>query len=164
MSSFNRRLFLLSAAALPVVGCGFAPAYGPGGAATRLQNSILADEPRTGPDYVLVRQLEDRLGRGAPARYGLSYAVTLSEELIAINPQNITTRYNLLGTVTFALRDLASGAVLTSGEVESFTGYSASGTTVATSAARRDATSRLMTILADQMVARLTAASGSLPV
>lgn len=162
MSSFNRRVFCLSGAAA-LAGCGFAPAYGPGGSATRLQNAILADDPKSGPDYILVRHLEDRLGRGTPARYGLSYATTLFEEAIAINTNNVTTRYNLLGVITFALRDLETGVVLTSGKVENFTGYSASGTTVATQAARRDATTRLMTILADQMVTRLTAASASLP-
>jgi LPS-assembly lipoprotein len=44
---------------------------------------------------------------------------------------------------------------VTSGSVDNFTGYSATGTTVATLAAERDAQERLMTILADQIVTRL---------
>ena len=53
--------------------------------------------------------------------------------------------------------------VLLSGNVDSFTGYSATGTTVATRAAERDAYERLMTILADQIVTRLEAGAGALP-
>ena len=48
---------------------------------------------------------------------------------------------------------------VTSGTVDSFTGYSATGSTVATRAARADAEERLTTILADQIVTRLIAAA-----
>jgi LPS-assembly lipoprotein len=47
--------------------------------------------------------------------------------------------------------------------VQSFTAYSATGSTVAGLAAEEDAATRLMRILADQIVARLIAASASLP-
>ena len=53
------------------------------------------------------------------------------------------------------LTDTASGAQLGSGVVNSFTGYSATASTVVTLAAQRDAEERLMVILADQVVARL---------
>lgn len=162
MSSFNRRLFLLGSAAL-MAGCGFAPAYGPNGAATALQGTIAVDEPDSRPAYLLTQELEDRLGRPAAARYGLAYSITLDEDPIAISASNVNTRFNLLGRVTYALRDLSSGEVLTSGKVDSFTSYSASGTTVATQAAERDAEERLMVILADQITTRLIAASGGLP-
>ena len=51
------------------------------------------------------------------------------------------------------------GAVVTQGNVGGFTGYSATGSTVATTAARTDAQDRLMVILADQIVTRLIAAA-----
>ena len=162
MSSFNRRLFLLGTATI-VAGCGFAPAYGPNGPAQSLQGTIAVDEPDSRAGYLLTRALEDRLGRPAPARFGLSHSITLSQEAIAISRSNVTNRFNLLGRVTYALRDLGTGEVLTSGKLDSFTSYSASGTTVATQAAERDAEERLMTILADQLTTRLIAASSSLP-
>ncbi len=162
MSSFNRRFVLLGSATL-VAGCGFAPAYGPNGAANALQGTIAVDEPDSRPAYLLTQELEGRLGRPAPARYGLAYSITLDEDPIAISASNVTNRFNLLGRVTFALRDLGTGEVLTSGKVSNFTSYSASGTTVATQAAERDAEERLMVILADQITTRLIAASGSLP-
>ena len=55
------------------------------------------------------------------------------------------------------------GAQVTGGRVQSFTAYSATGSTVAQLAAEEDAGLRLMRILADQIVARLIAASASLP-
>jgi LPS-assembly lipoprotein len=162
MSSFKRRLFLLGSAAL-VAGCGFAPAYGPNGAAQSLQGTIAVDEPDSRAGYLLTRALEDRLGRPSPARYGLAYSINLDEDPIAISSSNVTTRFNLLGRITYALRDLATGEVLTSGKLDSFTSYSASGTTVATQAAERDAEERLMVILADQLTTRLIAEAGTLP-
>lgn len=143
--------------------CGFTPAYGPNGAASRLQNRILVDEPGDRDSYLLVRQLETRLGRSAAPDFGLSIALDVSEERMAITSNNITTRFNVIGKATYALRDLGDGKVLTSGTVDSFTGYSATGSTAATQTAEADAHERLMVMLADQMVTRLIAASGSLP-
>jgi len=161
MSSCNRRFFLVAAAAL--AGCGFAPAYGPGGTATRLRGAVLVDAPDSRPGYLLTRRFEERLGRADPGRYGLSYSISLRDVAIAISPTNVITRYNKLGNVTWALRDLETEKVLVSGKAESFAGYSASGTTVATQAAERDAEARVMAILTDQIITRLTAESGNLP-
>lgn len=162
MSLYNRRFFLFGCFAA-LSACGFSPAYGPSGSAGRLQNAILVDEPKERAAFLLTQHLEDRLGRANGPRYGLSYAIDLKTAPIAISTNNVTTRYNLLGTITYALRDLNGGAVLSTGKVDSFTGYSASGTTVATQAAERDAQIRLMTILADQIVTRLIAVSPDLP-
>ena len=161
MSSFNRRLFLLSGAAL--AGCGFTPAYGPGGAAAKLQNAVLVDEPDSRPGYLLTRRFEERLGRAESGRYALSYSILITENAIAISSNNVITRYHMLGKVTFALRDIDTDRVLTSGKADSFTSYSASGTTVATQAAKRDAEARLMTILTDMIITRLTAEAATLP-
>lgn len=162
MSSFNRRSFLLLAG-LGLAGCGFTPAYGPGGDGVLLQGRIEVDAPQDRPAYLLTKHLEDRLGRSSDPRFGLSYSIDISEAPIAISSNNVTTRYNILGEVTYALRDLQSGAVVSSGKVENFTSYSASGTTVATQAAEKNAQERLMIILGDQMITRLLAAAPDLP-
>jgi len=88
----------------------------------------------------------------------LALTVDTSEEGLAIDSEDNTTRYNLVGKVDFALRNLSSGQIEVSGNVENFTGYSATGSTVATLAAERDAQKRLMVMLADQLVTRLYAA------
>ena len=61
--------------------------------------------------------------------------VTLNTQAMAINRNNVASRFNLLGTVAYSLRDLETGLIVTSSEVTSFTGYSATGTTVAVQAA-----------------------------
>ena len=157
MLSFNRRhLLLLGAAALGA--CGFTPAYAPGGTGDALRGQVEIDAPNSRAGYLLTRALEDRFGRTSAGRYGLSYGIDIRQESIAISASNVATRFNMLGNVTYALRDLETGAVVTSGKVDSFTSYSAAGTPVATLAAERDAETRLMTILSDQISTRLLAA------
>ena len=162
MSSFNRRTVLCGAALCLTVG-GFTPAFGRTGGTTRLDGAILMDEPKTEPAYQLTRRIEDRLGRNSNARFGLSYSIDLTEASVTKTANNINTRYNILGEITYALRDLDSGAVVTSGKVNNFTSYSTSGTTVATQAAEKDARDRLMSILGDQIITRLIVAAPDLP-
>ncbi len=155
----KRRSFLLGAAALgSLSACGFTPVYGPQGEARALLNSVEVDPPRDREGYLLVRHLEERLGRASAPRFGLSVAIKLDEERMAITKDNVATRFNLLGKATYALRDLGSGEVVTTGIVESFTGYSTTGSTAATQAATRDASERLMVILGDKIITRLMSA------
>lgn len=164
MSSSDRRTFLvsgLSAAGLSLAGCGFRPAYGPGGTAEGLRGRIAVDAPDGIDDFTLVEQLETRLGRASAPRWRLSYRVATESEGLGVTAEQDTTRYNITGRAAFQLRDIDSGSVVQSGEVDSFTAYSATGSTVATRTAERDAYRRLMVILADEMVTRLLAGSGA---
>jgi len=158
MSSFNRRYFLLSALAL--AGCGFEPVYGTNGSASDLRGAILVDEPTDRNQFQLVEQLERRFGRTASPRYALSIAVTVREEGLAITGSNNIIRFNLIGDVSFALRDMASGKVVYTDKVNTFTSYSASGQPVATVTAERDARERLMITLGDKITAKLLARAG----
>lgn len=163
---FKRRAFLKLLLPVPLLvgasACGFTPAYGPQGGAGRLQGTIEIDEPVDRDSYLLVQQLEHRLGRTAVPSYGLSLALEVKQERMAIDAENVTSRFNVIGKATFALRDLGDGKVLQTGAVDSFTGYSATGSTVATQGARRDAHERLMIILADQITTRLIARAAEL--
>ncbi|WP_323803854.1 LPS assembly lipoprotein LptE [Sulfitobacter litoralis] len=157
MSLLNRR-FLFAVPLLALAACGFQPVYGPGGSGTALQNAVQVDAPDDAFSYTLVREIETRLGRADSPRYALALTVDTSQEGLAIDSEDNTTRYNLVGDVDFALRNISTGQVVTSGNVENFTGYSATGSTVATLAAERDAQKRLMVMLAEQLVTRLYAA------
>lgn len=158
MSLFNRRSFLLLAAAGPVLtGCGFTPTYGSDSAAKGLLDQVIVDEPDDNNTYLLVRELEDRLGRVSQGKYGLSISVTTEEHSTGKTISGVTSRYDVVGDATFALRDLGSGQVLTSGKTRNYTGYSATGTSVATLASQTDAYERLMVILTDQIMANLWA-------
>lgn len=139
--------------------CGFTPVHGPNGVGTALQNNLLVDEPATRQGFFLTRQIEDRLGRANDPAFGLAVTLKTSEEALAIDADGDIARYNILGTADYTLRDIATGAIVGSGTVSGFTGYSTTGTTVASLAAQRDATERLMTLLADQIITRLYASA-----
>jgi len=153
MSSFNRRMFLLTPLALAA--CGFTPVYGTGGNGGALQNSVQVLEPDDENSYLLTRRLEERLGRATVPTYRLTVDVQSEREALAVNSQSNINRFNLVGIADYALIDQSTGRVVTSGQVNNFTGSSATGTTVATLAAERDAQRRLMTLLADQIIVRL---------
>ena len=156
MSLLNRRSILL--APLALAACGFTPVYGPKGNGSALQNRVLVETENNRNNYLLVRELEERLGRADTPAYGLALTITTEEQGLAIDRAGNTRRFNLLGKADYVLTNLTTGQVVTSGTAENFTGYSATGTTVATLAAETDAQERLMNILADQITTRLFAA------
>ncbi len=164
MSSFDRRRFLTVALALPLGACGFRPAYGPGGPADVLRGRIEFAPPHDRLGFDLVARLEERLGRTRDPRYRLDYTIQTHDAGVGITTSNAITRYDVVGSVAFTLRDIAGGKVAASGKVDSFTSYSAAGSTVSTLTDESAARARLMRILADQIVTRLIAdAAGGLP-
>lgn len=163
----DRRSLLLGGlaalVALPLAGCGFAPAYGTDGAASRLLNAVHVEEPASRNAYLATRRIEERLGAGGPdAPYTLGLSVSLGEESSASTSDGALTRYQVLGAVTYTLRRASDGRVIDSNTLRHFTGYSASGSTVATLQAKRDAQERMMVILADRVVQELVLAAPDL--
>ncbi len=148
----RRHLLMLP---LALAACGFQPVYGPQGGGSALLGTTRITAPQTRDGFILQRQLEQRLGRSRTDQHHLALAVTTNQEGLAVDEEGNTARYTLLAKVSYTLSDQNSGQVLTSGEVSNFTGYSATGTTVATLAAQKDAQARLMTIVADQILTRL---------
>lgn len=138
-----------------VTACGFEPVYGPGGTGSALQNQVLVDRPIDREGFLLVRQLEERLGRAADPIYGLSVDLRVAQEDRAIDPDGDIRRFHLIGVATYTLRETATGTVVRTDTINNFVGFSATGTTIATLAAARNAEERLMTILADQIVQQL---------
>lgn len=145
-----RRTALLGFLAL--AGCGFAPVYGDGGGP---RGYFTYQTPETIAGYRLREQLEQRLGLPVDARYRLSVTLSENRKPAAITAAGDTTRYNVIGTAVWTLTDIASGEETAKGEVETFTSYAATGSTVATQAAAADATARLSVALADMIVGRL---------
>ncbi len=135
--------------------CGFTPVYGPGGAGTKLFGKVRAADPKTVDDFAFIRRITERLGPPQDADYALDYKLLIAIVPQAITPDEITTRYSLNGSAEFSLRENASGKVLTSGQVNNFTSYSTTGTTVATMTGEQDAHDRLAFMLADQVITRL---------
>lgn len=151
----------LAGAAL-ATGCTFTPAYAPNGPAAALQGAVRVDSPDTKNGFDLVERLEERLGRPDAARYQLSYQIEIERIGVGVTPENAITRYHLRGRVLWQLKDLAGNKV-TEGVADSFTAWSATGSTVAGLSAEEDAAYRLMRVLADQVVTRLLASVGTQP-
>lgn len=162
MSWSDRRSFLLLLAPLALAACGFTPALAPdgasGGAVASIRGSVRADDPKDRNAFDFVARIEERLGRPSDARYALSYTIRTDTTGVAVTADNRTTRYDLRGALEYRLTEPATGAEIASGRVHGFTGYAATGSTVALLAAEEDAARRLMVILADQVVTRLVAA------
>jgi len=158
--SFIRRSALIGLLAL--AGCGLTPVYGSGGSAGVLRNAVTFAAPDTVAGFRLRAQLETRLGRVNVPQYALSVDLSQTPRPATITPDGDTTRFNLAGTADWSLSDLG-GTVLKTGSVQTFTSYSATGSTVATQAAETDASARLSVALADLIVARLILAAPDLP-
>ncbi|WP_136683385.1 LPS assembly lipoprotein LptE [Falsirhodobacter xinxiangensis] len=158
MSSPDRRTFLLL---LGLGACGFTPAYGPGGPASALQDSIKLGDPTDKNGFDFVERMEERLGRGRTPRYELTYAIQTEVRGVGITRESSITRYNLLGRIDWGVNDVGTGQRVTGGIARNFTSYSATGSTVAGLAAEEDAAYRLMRILADQIATQLVATSGT---
>ena len=146
----SRRSFCIGAP-LALGACGFAPLHN--GAAKR--GKIAFDPPTDRVSFNLRNALEDRLGTAQSPLFKLSYKTEIREDGVGITTDQVTTRFNVIGQTQYTLRRLSDDSVVTSGVVDSFTSYAATGTTVATQTAQLDAQRRLVVILADQMTTRL---------
>ncbi|MEM9551657.1 MAG: LPS assembly lipoprotein LptE [Pseudomonadota bacterium] len=156
MSLFDRRRICLAPFAIAVVGaCGFEPVYAPGGSGDVLLNRVLVTEPDEVNEYLLVQTLEQRLGRATAPSYALAFDLEVENEGQGITQTGEITRFSILGRVDYELREIGVEEPFLTGNVQSFTGYSATGSTVETLAAERDALQRLMVILADRITAEL---------
>lgn len=146
------------AALLALAGCGFTPAYGPGGTAGALRDAVTVEAGASVLDARLRIAIEERLGRGPD--YRLSVETDVDEVQAAVTQEGAISRFNLTGRADWVLRD-GAGAEVARGEARGFTGYLTTGSTVATEAAQRDAADRLAVILAEDIVAQLVLTAGA---
>lgn len=159
MSSFNRRHLLKLTVALPLAGCGFTPVHGTDGPGRSLRGRIAYRAPNTVEGFRLRTRLEERLGRVERGDYLLTIDLDIDEEALVVSSTQDINRFNLPATATWELTEPGNDQPLASGTAETFTAYSASGTTVATQEAERDARDRLGIALADLIVTDLIIAT-----
>ena len=115
--------------------------------------AVEADDSVAG--FLLRERLQDRLGRSAAPEYLLETAVQSRQRAAAITAEGDTSRFNIIGVATWSLTNTDTGQKVDEGQVEAFTSYSATGSTIATQATRDDAEARLSVILADLIVSRI---------
>ena len=155
MLLYNRRRFGVILAAAALAGCGFTPVYGPDGTGAALLGQLSLDPPQDRNAYLLRRRIEERLGQATAGAWRLSTQIKTDDIGLGFTTEGDITRYNINGTTDYTLRRTGSSEIFRQGKIQHFTSYSATGTTVATLAAKRDAEVRLMTILADQIIDQL---------
>lgn len=149
----DRRSFLLGAGGLTLGACGFTPVYGPDGGGAALQNAVALKDASNKTAYAFNRRFEERIGRAAPgAPYTLGVQLQSEEQDMGSTSAGNTTRYRIIGRAFYSLVDATTEQVLLEGRTNAFTGYSTTGSTVATRAAKADAELRLMVLLADQVI------------
>ena len=152
----SRRSALLGL--LGVAGCGLTPVYGTQGAATALRGTVAFQAPETVAGYRLRSRFIEKLGQTVTPQFTLTVSMSQTPTPATITTDGDTTRFNLVGGADWVMSD-AVGKALARGTVETFTSYSATGSTVATQAAERDAQARLSVALADLIIARLIIAA-----
>ena len=147
---------------LALAACGFQPVFAPGESGAALNGKVVVSAPNTVESFLLVQNLERKLGRSATSgsNFALDAQVSTVTRGAAITTSHETDRYAIDGHATYVLKSNNTGEVLASGTVTGFVGYSAAGSTVSTLAGERDAKERLMVILSDQIVTRLYSTPG----
>lgn len=148
ISLVTRRSALLALTA--VAGCGLTPVYGRGDA---LFGRVSFRTPPTKAGFVIRTHLAQRLGTAQSPDYTLTVTLSETRDDAAVTSDGDITRFSILGVADWTLTQ--NGAVAGSGQVETFTSYAATGSTVATQAAEDDAVARLSIALADLIIADL---------
>ena len=106
------------------------------------------------------QHLLDELGPLDVARYELTVSISQTATPATITSDGDTTRFNLIGTSDWEFA-IVGGPTIGRGQVETFSSYSSTGSTVATQAASDDARDRLAIALADLIVTDIIVASTS---
>ena len=92
-------------------------------------------------------------------------SLRLTRTGVALTQQNVTTRFNVIGTATYRLVPLAGGPAVAGGEVRAITGFSAPEAEISSAfaqrAAEQDAEHRLAVELANRILQRLALSAGS---
>ena len=155
----DRRAALAGLATLALAGCGFTPLYGDGAPPTRMAGRVEVALIEGEPGFVMRERLTERLGPATAAAYRLEIDLKLTRTGVALTQQNVTTRFDVIGTAEYTLRPLDGGPPVASGVVRTITGYSApeseTASAFASRAAERDADRRLAKDLADRILQRL---------
>ncbi|WP_281969155.1 LPS assembly lipoprotein LptE [Roseovarius nanhaiticus] len=131
--------------------CGFTPVYAPGTQIDQRFSEIEVAPPNNRFEYLLVRNLEERIGRNPSGDTLLNHTLIIFEEGLEVVG---AARSQIVGEVRYQLVSKDTGQVIATGSVKSFTAYSPSSQVLV--ATQRDTAERLMQILADKTISDLT--------
>lgn len=145
------KFFAIFVIMVGLAACGFTPVYGTGSEAGRILTDIHVTAPNNREEYLLVRNLEEQLGRNSDAQHVLRYNISLSQQGLGLTGAN---RAHVMGSVSYQLVSQGNGQVIASGLVDSFTAFYVKDQLSV--AAQSDAIERLMKILADKLITDLS--------
>jgi len=158
----------LLAALLPVAAlaaCGFTPLYGEGAPASRMAGRVEVPVIDGETGFTLRERLTASLGDPALADYRLEITLDLKRSGVALTKQDVTTRFDIVGTAAYRLVPTKGGTPVAAGVVRSVTGFSSpeseTSFAFASLSAERDAERRLAVALADQILQRLALSAES---
>jgi LPS-assembly lipoprotein len=148
---------------LLLAACGFQPLYGEGAPAAAMAGRVAVGPLDGAAGFAMRERLTERLGPATAPTHRLEVALELEQTGVALTQQDVTTRFNVIGTAAYRLVPLSGGEAL-AGEVRAITGYSApeseTSSAFASLSAGVDAERRLALMLADAIVQRLAIAAG----
>ena len=125
--------------------------------------TVRAADPIDQAGFDFAKRIAERFGPASVPLYDLGFTPTTAATGVGITAEGAITRYNLTGSVVWTLTRHADAVRMTGGTVDSFTSYSATGSTVAGLAAKEDAARRLMVILADKVMQDIMISAGRWP-
>ena len=164
MSSPNGFRAVTVVLVLLLAGCQVRPLYsaGPGGGGPQAELPAIAiDEPVTREEQVFRNALNFAFRGGADmaaVRYRLIYRLVIRETEVGVERRTGTpSAYQLNGSVSFLVEDIATGEPEVGANVTAIDSYNRSSQSFANVRARRDAEDRLMRTLAQLTQARLAA-------
>lgn len=161
MSLSDRRKFILTMAALPLAACGFTPVYRQGGAARGLMGDIRFDLIETPEGFQLLEVLEGRFGQPRPdARFNAAITLKITAEELILTAATSLSRFTLKADATVTVTEVATDQQTFTDVFRETIGYTSNTETLVTTTAERDARSKLMQGLGEQIASRLAATAG----
>src|SRR6187399_3108179 len=104
---WSRRAVL--AASASVAACGFAPLYAPGAPAARMAGKVEVGLVEGAPGFALRERLTGRLGPATAPTHRLDVDLNLTRTGVALTQEDVTTRFDVVGTATYTLVPIAGG-------------------------------------------------------
>ena len=152
------RAGLALAAGAAAAGCAFEPLHRKGGPVAEVRGSVALTGVSGREGYAFRRALERRLGASGPdPAFVLDATLEFERRGLAITRDDSVTRFDVLGSARFALREAASGDLRAEGVARALSAYSALATPYATRVAAQDAERRVAEDLAERVYAQIAA-------
>ena len=135
--------------------CGFEPVYAQSTSTNSVRNNFDLSAPTDRGTYEFHHNLKGQISDNPQAQYALSYTIFQSATNAATDADGKSHRGVLKGSLAYRITRKINGQTVKTENVKGFTSYSALASSVASDAAGRDATKRLMKILSDNLVDEL---------